>query len=154
MSSSLAAYTLEVTASKELAAFDVMHTYSLEDIIKIGDEVIPDKMEQIRTKNGTIPEQVSRLFDLIGIDLLIEVNGTRFGIDLTTAVSKHISTKVNKIKTIEPFFEAIDATPLVLRVSPTAVGKITREGLLTCLRRLELKRGIPYVDYNRAIKGR
>lgn len=63
-----------------------------------------------RIQNG------QQLLDKLGIDMLVEINGVRVAIDVTTAKHHILQEKAEKLKSLKPFLEELGGfTPLLIR---------------------------------------
>lgn len=81
---------------------------------KLAGKHLPTRLHWIR-KNYFI-QSPEHLLDKLGIDILVEINGVRMAIDVTTARHNVLQTKATKMHGVKKFLEELGGfTPVILR---------------------------------------
>lgn len=74
------------------------------------------KQRYIGIKKYFMIQNGSQLLDKLGVDLLVEINGVRMALDVTTGKHGLIQEKAVKLNSLRPFLEELGGfTPVILR---------------------------------------
>ncbi|MEY8198762.1 MAG: hypothetical protein RPS47_05935 [Colwellia sp.] len=86
------------------------------DAIALAREYAPEKFAKLEPDLDTFDANYPDLFlDKMGIDFLVEHEGQRYAIDLTTGNRCTVKSKLKNMREILPFIEQLNAIPVVLR---------------------------------------
>jgi len=88
----------------------------LDELIALSREYAPEKYDKLKDQLQTFDPHYPDLYlDKIGVDFLIDHEGQRYAIDVTTGKRCSVVAKIKKMSEIMPFFEQLNAIPVVLR---------------------------------------
>jgi len=118
-------YTCHVkkAAALEISGYGIFQNYLVplekEDIERVAKDFLPQLWVEI---NKRLPDDASATMylDRLGIDYLVEYDGMRYAIDLTTARRTNAVRKRAKMEERLGFFAALKALPVMIR-SPRGI---------------------------------
>ena len=94
---------------------DSLVDITTDEIIKLASEHIPTVLKKMEPSLKSLDGRPSLLLDKLGIDFLIEHEGKRYAIDVTTAKRDSIRSKIDKMAERLDFFKALNSTPVIVR---------------------------------------
>jgi hypothetical protein len=109
-----------------------------DKIIELAREFMPDALEKIKHSIELLKERPELLLDKLGIDFLIEHEGQRYAIDVTTAKRDSIISKIDKMSSRLDFFKSLDSIPVIIR-SPN--GQLP-DNILSLIGKSKTKKGV------------
>ncbi len=88
----------------------------LDELIALSKEFAPEKYAKLEPVLDTFDSHYPDLYlDKMGVDFLVEHEGKRYAIDLTTGNRCTVKSKLKNMREILPFIEQLNAIPVVLR---------------------------------------
>lgn len=105
------------------------------DYIAAAKKTIPEVLEKVLDRIGEKALRI-RTLDKLGVDLLVEINGIRFAIDVTTGTRGNVKSKKSKMEERQAFFKEIGAVPTILRSGKGFLHEDVIQQVVDCYERM------------------